>query len=222
MEKIFLPQKSTKNTWLFFILFIAFLIIGIILIISHLSGNIFGTTTGGNQLTIGLIFTIGSALALSIISYRRFSKKPTYILTDKSLIIKPLGISPKTAVFNFSEIKDIEKIPGKEVEKLTTRLKRDSEWQKWTIQPVSMVKNELKFMKLIQYCSLPVAIEKATIRIGRMKEKNIQGIPIYLKTKASGDFILLSIKNGARYLISPKNIDEFISTYKQLKAINNP
>jgi hypothetical protein len=214
MEKEFLHRRSFKNVWIFFLVFGVFFVIGLIFLSGAMDGV--GKTSGkliyvtqsigiSSQRIVGLGFAGFSAFALAIFSWKSFSKRPLYIIRENQIVIRPVGIFPNEKVFNFSEIQSVEKISGKEVEDITTRLMQDAEWDKWTLQLPSLVRNEMKFMKLIQYCSVPITIEKVSVGSG-----GGVGVPVYLKTQTDGDFVFLSLKSGERYLLSPKNIDEFI------------
>jgi len=206
----FLPQKSFKNIWIFFFVFGALFVLGLWLIFGDYSvGNVVKSISESNpRLIMGLIFSGFALLALLFLWWKTSSNKPLYIINNDSLIIKPFGIFASPKKFDFSEIQNVEKISALEIQNLTTRLLRDAEWDKWTFQWSSMMREQMKFMKLIQYCSLPITIDK--VKIG-FRNSSIQGIPVYLKTQASGDFVLLSLKDGGRYLISPQRVDEFLN-----------
>jgi len=206
----FYCKKVSLRPWPIIGVFGFFLFIGLI----FLSGNMNGV--GETSLSIpqipfispeqeiGLIFTIIAVVALSLVLSKTSNTKQYYEFTENSLLIKA-SFRDKIAL---QEIKTIELFSNEQAKSLFMEYysKQNSGEKDPSGQTYSSD-------ELICYSISPFTIWYQGIKLyGAANTNNII-------VKVNGEFVLLTLNNGKKFLLSPDEREKFLEEFMSNKKV---
>lgn len=204
MDKFFCKKVSLRP-WFIIIIFLFFWCVSIV----FLSGVLEGTGEVSTKLPdipflskdqeIGLAIFLFTSLALGIIFKKTSSSNQYYEIDQTGILFKVRHLNDK---ISFQEIENIEKLSNDQARALAWDFyEKENKGEK---DPTG---NTYNMNELICYSIAPFTITY----------KKVLG-STSVDIKAQGDFLLMTLKNGKKFLLSPDEKEIFLERYDQMKG----
>ncbi len=215
--KKFAPRKYFGNTIFFYIFFGMWWLIGFVLLIGFFSNvgtiskfNLSGFGSLTFQQNLGLYFVAFASLVILVMLFVNMGVG-TYYAVDERGITASKNFYKK--LLPYDTIANIRKVNYEEVRKVARSLRQDQLITVTNLRPIKGIKSSIELMNLRRYSSVPITFTDLSVGSGSIKiwAKN-------LKTSAKGDFILLTLTDNKKHLLSPKDVDGFLSTISSLSS----
>lgn len=154
---------------------------------------------------MGLLVTAFSGLMLTILLVKNLALGSFYEIQPQALFIK-MGIFKKS--IPLSDIKNSEIIHEKDLEKVlkdyqTAVYERTSARDVW-----GALKSQFQLGDLMRYCTVPVIFSETKLG-GKFTPSDLSTVLKY-SANTSGDFILITLANGKKHILSPVEHEKFL------------
>ncbi len=210
--KKFRARISFKDTWIFFVIFGGFFVIGVLFLSKVISGGTSSVSSPVIWLTdeqyIGAIITAFSSFALVIIGIKNFAIGSWYGVSLKGLL---MVVNGRKNTIAFENINAISAIGAEQVSVMFNNLKKAEIFfmNTATYSPIRATLNEID---LLLYLSVPVVHTETSF----FKRFNF----LY-RTSTNGSFVLLNMKDGKTFMISPKKIEAYLAEVSKYFNVQN-
>ena len=205
MEKFFCKKVSLRP-WFIIGIFLFFWCVGIVFLSGVMEGVVEVTTRlpdipllSGSQ-EIGLVIFLFTSLALGFIFKKSSTSNQCYEIDQTGILFKVGHLDDK---ISFQEIESIEKVSNDQARALALDF-----YEKENKEEKDPTGNTYSMDELVCYSIAPFTVAY----------KKVIGSPARIDIKAQGDFLLMTLKNGKKFLLSPDEKEIFLERYNQMKG----
>jgi hypothetical protein len=199
--KRFKARISFRKTWIFYAVFGLFFIFGVLLLLKTISGGSTSVVSPWSFLTneqfFGLIIATFAALALFVIAIKNFAFGSWYGISPQGLLMVMTGYKN---MISYQYIDSLSVIQADEVDVVMNNIRKaEVVPNPKTYNPA---KASVEEMDMIRYLSVPIV--HTDLGIFRI-------FTLPLMTRTNGSFVLLKLKDGKTFLLSPKEVDGYLN-----------
>lgn len=210
--KRFAPRIYFGNTAIIYIVFFVFWLIGAIFMLGYfndvgtieISFSIFGMRP---EQSFGFVFFIFSTLALLIMFFKNLARGTYYEIVEDGVVV---SVNWSKNKFLFSNILNLEKIDSKSAQNIMANLRNNQ----LGLNFKKIFSSSRDVSDLLKYCSVPITVEEMAVNLGGGK-LSMRLFSKVFGAQTTGYFVLLTTKDNRKFLLSPKDVDAFLSIAKK-------